>query len=354
MSEIAITRATSRKPRPADADLKFGTVFTDHMFLMEYSEAKGWHDPRIEPYHPLSLDPAAMVLQYSQTIFEGLKAYRLKSGEVKIFRPAANAARFERSCVRMCIPAVDRQMFVQSVKELVKIDAEWTPRSPGTALYIRPTAIASEAALGMRTAKAYMYYVVLTPVGPLFGINHKPLKILVADKYVRSIRGGVGSAKTGGNYAATLLQTEEAKSAGFDQVLYLDGLKREYVDEFGAMNFMAKIGDEIVTPPLSDTILAGITRDSVLHLLREWKVKVVERPISINEMYEAGRSGRLAEVWAVGTGVGISAIGELTYRGERLVVSSGETGPTTQRIYNELNAIRYGESPDPYGWLEAL
>jgi branched-chain amino acid aminotransferase len=353
MSDILIRKTASRKPRPADADLKFGTVFTDHMFLMDYAEDQGWHCPRIEPYQALSLEPAAMVLQYAQSVFEGLKAYRSVNGDVAIFRPSAHAARLRRSCERMCIPEIDPALVVRSLKAAVQVDIDWVPRAPGTSLYLRPTIIASEAGLGMRPSRRFIYYVIMTPAGPYYG-SDKTLRILVSDTYVRAVHGGMGACKTGGNYAATLYPTREAERQGFDQVLYLDGVQRQYVDELGVMNCMVRIDDEVLTPPLSDTILAGVSRDAVLTLLRDWGVPVAERPLSIDEIFVAGRQGRLAEMWATGTGVGIAGIGELSYRGEPLAIGGGKTGPLTKRIHGALAAIRYGQADDPHDWMEPV
>ncbi len=353
MTDIQIKKSGSRKPRPADADLVFGTVFTDHMFVMDYSDDHGWHCPRVEPYQALPLDPAAMALQYGQSVFEGLKAYRSKSGSIGIFRPSAHGERLVRSCARMCIPEIDPDLFVEALKALVQVDAEWVPSARGTALYLRPTVVASEAALGVRPARRFIYYVIMTPGGPVYGSDPR-LKILVSDRHVRAVRGGAGFAKTGGNYGPTLLSTREAQQQGFHQVLFLDGVHREYVDELGIMNFMVRLDDEVVTPPLSDTILAGVTRDSVLTLLRDWGVPVVERPLSITEIFEGGRRGHLKEAWATGTGAGIAAIGELSYRGERLVINGGDTGALTRKIDAALAGIRYGESEDPHGWMERL
>jgi branched-chain amino acid aminotransferase len=350
VGDIQVKKTKAPKPRPADEDLKFGTVFTDHMFVMDYAEGRGWHCPRIEPYQALSLEPAAMVLQYAQSVFEGLKAYRAVDGGIGIFRPAAHAARLGQSCERMCIPEIDADLVVRSLEALVHVDADWVPRSPGTSLYLRPTIVASEAALGMRAARRFIYYVIMTPAGPYYGAE-KTLRILVSDEYVRAVRGGMGSCKTGGNYAATLYPTREAERQGFDQVLFLDGVDREYVDELGIMNIMVRIDDVVLTPPLSDTILAGVTRDSVLTLLRDWSVPVCERPLSIREIFEAARAGRLAEVWATGTGVGVAPIGELSFRGDRLVIGGGMIGPLTRKVRAALAAIRYGEAPDRHGWL---
>jgi branched-chain amino acid aminotransferase len=353
VTDIQIKKAGSRKSRPADADLVFGTVFTDHMFLMDYSEEHGWHCPRVEPYQVLPLDPAAMSLQYGQSVFEGLKAYRGADGKIGIFRPSAHGERLVRSCERMCIPEIDPELFVRALKAVVQTDAEWVPSARGTALYLRPTVVASEPALGVRPARRFIYYVIMTPGGPVYGPDPR-LKILVSDQHVRAVRGGAGFAKTGGNYGPTLYATRAAQEQGFHQVLFLDGVHREYVDELGIMNFMVRIGDEVVTPPISDTILAGVTRDSVLTLLRDWGLSVVERPVSISEIFEAGHRGRLMEAWATGTGAGIAAIGELSYRGERLVINAGESGALTRKIDATLTGIRYGESEDPHGWMEWL
>jgi branched-chain amino acid aminotransferase len=323
------------------------------MLLMDYSDEQGWHCPRVEPYQVLPLDPAAMGLQYGQCVFEGLKAYRAVDSTVAIFRPSAHGDRLARTCERMCIPEIDPAFFVRSLKTLVDVDADWVPSAPGTSLYLRPTIVASEATLGVRPARRFIYYVIMTPGGPLYGRDPK-LKILVSDRHVRAVRGGAGFAKTGGNYGPTLYSTRDAQQRGFDQVLFLDGVHREYVDELGVMNFMVRLGDEVVTPPASDTILAGVTRDSVLTLLRDWGVPVVERPISISEIFDAGRRGRLAEAWATGTGAGIPAISELCYRGERLAINGGESGPLTRKIDAALTAIRYGQAPDPHGWMEAV
>ncbi|HYB44276.1 MAG TPA: branched-chain amino acid aminotransferase, partial [Candidatus Methylomirabilis sp.] len=267
---IRITRATALKPKPKDQDLGFGQIFTDHMFLADFQEEKGWYDPRVEPYGPLALDPAAAVLHYAQSIFDGLKAFRGVDGKVRLFRPQKHVERMNNSARRLCIPPLDPGFALQSITTLVDIEREWVPRTVGTSLYIRPTVVASEAFLGVRPAKSYLYFVILSPVGAYYPEGMAPVKILVVDKYVRAVDGGVGGAKTAGNYAASLYASEEAKHAGFTQVLWLDGVHRKYIDEVGTMNIMVKVGDEIVTPPLTGTILPGVTRDSVLGLMRGW------------------------------------------------------------------------------------
>src|SRR5512132_3548338 len=318
---IRITKTTKKKEKTKDKDLGFGAVFTDHMFVMDFEEEKGWYDPRVEPYGPFALDPATAVLHYGQGLFEGLKAFRGKDGAIRLFRPQKHVERLNRTAVRMSIPPLDPEMVFRSWTTVVDVDRDWVPSSVGTSLYIRPTVIASEPFLGVRPAKHYLYYVILSPVGPYYPEGLAPTRIKVIDNYVRAVPGGLGEAKTSANYAASLYAAEEAKHEGFTQVLWLDGVHRKYIEEVGTMNIMMKIGDEIITPPLAGTILAGVTRDSVLALAREWKLKVSERAISIGEVVEAAHKGTLKEVWGTGTAAVISPVGELAYKGERIVVS---------------------------------
>src|SRR5574341_1596140 len=308
---IRVTRATTKRPKPKDKDLTFGTIFTDHMFVLDFQEEKGWYDPRIEPYGPLSLDPAAAVLHYAQAVFDGLKAFRGKDGRVRLFRPQKHIERMNNSAKRMCIPPLEPELALRSLVELAGLEKDWVPSTVGTSLYVRPTIIANEAFLGVRPAHSYIYYVILSPVGAYYPEGMGPVKILVVDKYVRAVDGGVGAAKTSGNYAASLYAAEEAKHAGYTQVLWLDGVHRKYLDEVGTMNIMVKIGDEVVTPPLTGTILPGVTRDSVLTLLRAWGLRVSERPISIDDVVAAAHGGTLAEAWGTGTAAVISPVGEL-------------------------------------------
>ena len=352
MSEpIRISRAAVKKAKPKDKDLTFGTVFTDHMFVMDFQEEKGWYDPRIEPYGPLSLDPAAAVLHYAQAVFDGLKAFRGKDGTVRLFRPQKHIERMNNSARRMCIPPLDPEMALKSLVALVGLEKEWVPSTVGTSLYVRPTIIAKEAFLGVRPAHSYIYYVILSPVGAYYPEGMNPVKILVVDKYVRAVEGGVGAAKTAGNYAASLYAAEEAKHAGFTQVLWLDGRERKYLDEVGTMNIMLKIGDEVITPPLtSGTILPGVTRDSALTLMREWGLRVAERQVSIDEVAQAAHRGTLKEVWGTGTAAVISPVGELAYKGERIVINQGRIGELTQRLYDAIVGIQYATAPDTHGW----
>jgi branched-chain amino acid aminotransferase len=347
---IRITRTTTKKDRPRDKDLAFGTVFTDHMFVANFQEEKGWYDPRVEPYAPLPLDPATAVLHYGQSLFEGLKAFRGTDGTIRMFRPQKHVERLNRTAHRMSIPPLDPELILRSWTTLVDVDRDWVPSSVGTSLYIRPTIIASEPFLGVRPAREYLYYVILSPVGPYYPEGLAPTKIKVIDTYVRAVAGGLGEAKTAANYAASLYAAEEAKHEGFTQVLWLDGVHHKYIEEVGTSNIMLKIDDEVVTPPLAGTILAGVTRDSALALMRAWGMHVSERPVTIDEVVAAARNGRLQEVWATGTAAVISPVGELAYKGERLVVNGGRIGETAQKLYDTIVAIQYGNAPDTHGW----
>ena len=351
---IPIRRSTTPRAKPDDSSLEFGTVFADHIYLQEWHLDRGWHDARIEPYGSFSLDPAACVLHYAQAIFDGLKAFRQPDGKVKLFRPRKHAERLINSARRMCIPPLEVEQIIQSFVTLVDLDRDWVPRSHGTSLYVRPTIVATEPYLGVRPSTSYLYFVILSPVGSYYGGGMQPVKILVADEYVRAVEGGVGAAKTAGNYAASLYAAEQAKHKGYAQVLWLDGVHRRYVDEVGTMNIMLRVGDEVLTPPLSGTILPGITRDSVLTILRDWGIPVAERPISIEDVVEAHARGTLREVWGTGTAAAISPVGELGYRDRQLVVNDGRIGELTQRLYDTLLGIQYGTQPDIFGWLHEI
>jgi branched-chain amino acid aminotransferase len=351
---ISVTRTTHPKARPSDDSLSFGAIFTDHIFVLDYDEGRGWHDPRIVPYESFALDPASSVLHYAQAVFDGLKAFRGKDGVIRLFRPRRHAERLNRSCERLCIPELDIEMVLASFQKLIEVDHEWVPTKPGTALYLRPTVIASEAFLGVRPAKSYRYFLILSPVGPYYAEGINPVKILATDEYVRAVAGGTGEAKTPANYAASLYGAEVAKKAGYTQVLWLDGVQHRYLDEVGTMNIMVKIGDEIVTPPLNGAILAGVTRDSVLTLMRDWGLKVAERPIAIDEVFDAASAGSLAEMWGTGTAAVVSPVGELGFNDKKIIINGGKTGPLTQRLYDAIVAIQYGETNDPHGWTQTV
>ena len=347
---IRITRASALKPRPKDGDLGFGQIFTDHMFLADFQEEKGWYDPRVEPYGVLPLDPAAAVLHYAQAVFDGLKAFRGVDGKIRLFRPQKHVERLNNSARHMCIPPLDPELALRSLVTLVGIEREWVPKAIGTSLYIRPTIIASEPFLGVRPAKSYIYFVILSPVGAYYPEGMAPVKIRVEEQHVRAVEGGLGDAKTGANYAASLMAGEEAKHEGFTQVLWLDGVHRKYIDEVGTMNIMVKIAGEVITPPLTGTILPGVTRDSVLTLLRDWGSKVSERQISIDEVVDADTAGTLEEIFGTGTAAVISPVGELAFKGRRMVINEGKIGPTTQKLYDAIVGIQYGKLPDTRSW----
>lgn len=347
--------AQGRKPRPDSTKLGFGQTFTDHMFVMPYDTAQGgWHDPEVRPYANFSLDPAAMVFHYGQAIFEGLKAYRGENGAVHLFRPTANLERMNTSATRLCMPTLPTEVALAGLRALVRSDAEWVPSAPGATLYIRPTMVATEPALGVRPAKQYLFFIIMSPVGAYYPEGFNPVKIYVTDEYVRAVPGGVGAAKTAGNYAASIRAAEEAKKQGFTQVLWLDAVERRYIEEVGTMNIFFVIGDEVITPPLAGSILPGITRDSALRLIRDWGYPVVERPISIDEVLEAGSRGTLKEAFGTGTAAVISPVGSLHYKGQDCAINGGRTGALSQRLFDELQAIQYGRVQDPYGWVETL
>jgi len=354
MTAFPIERTSTPKVPPADDSLKFGTFFTDHMFMMNYEEGRGWHDPRIVPYQNLSLDPATCVLHYAQAIFDGLKAFRGEDGVIRIFRPDRHAARLNQSCERLCIPPLDPALVAESFAALVAVDHRFVPWKAGTALYIRPTVIATEPFLGVRPAKSYLYFVILSPVGAYYAEGMNPVKILASDRHVRALPGGLGAAKTAANYAASLYPAEEAHRLGYTQVLYLDGIEHRYLEEVGTMNIMLKIDGTVVTSPLSGSILAGVTRDSVLTLLREWGIPAEERPITIDEVIAAVEAGRLEEMWGTGTAAVISPVGELGYRDRRFVIKDGGIGPLTARLYETIVGIQYGRLPDTHGWMRPV
>jgi len=350
--EIKILKAgpDQLKKKPGENDsLSFGDIFTDHMFVMDYKASTGWHNARIIPYGSFQIDPAAMGIHYAQEIFEGLKAYRGKDDEIFLFRPEENIKRFNASASRVCMPNVDEDVFMEGMKKLVLLDSEWIPKNKGTSLYIRPAMFATEPHLGVRPAKEYIFFVILSPVGAYKeGLN--PVKIYVEDKYVRAAVGGLGEAKTGGNYAASLLASEEAKEKGFTQVLWLDASQREYIDEVGTMNMFFIIDNEIVTAPLTGSVLRGITRDSVIRLAGDWGLKVSERMVSIHEILDAAKSGKLKEAFGTGTAAVISPVGYITYKGQDYTVAGGKMGDLSQRLYDEIIGIQFGEKKDMHGW----
>ncbi len=350
--EISVCKCDSGqlKEKPDQDNLGFGNFFTDHMFLMKWTREKGWHDAEIGPYKNFSLDPAAMALHYGQAIFEGLKAYSGENGQVFMFRPEDNFERMNASALRMCMPRIPVDQVLKAMKALVYLDKDWIPTAPGATLYVRPTMIAVEPVLGVRPAEEYYFYMILSPVGAYYSEGFNPTKIWVTDKYVRAVKGGVGTAKTAGNYAASIMAAEEANKAGYTQVLWLDACERKYIEEVGTSNIFVKIGDDLITPPLNGSILAGITRDSVIQLAKSWDIKVVERMISIDEVLAASEDGSLTEIFGTGTAAVISPVGELCYQDKKYTVADGNTGELSQRLFDELQGIQYGKQEDPFKW----
>ncbi|MCI9272671.1 MAG: branched-chain amino acid aminotransferase [Clostridiales bacterium] len=351
MQEIRVELTKNPKQKPTDeSKLGFGKIFTDHMFMMNYDEGEGWHDPRIVPYGPISLDPAAMCLHYGQEVFEGMKAYRAKDGRVLLFRPEKNMARLNVSNERLCIPLIDEAFCVEAIKKLVEIEKDWIPTMDGTSLYLRPFIFAVDPHIGVHPAKQLIFMVLCSPVGAYYPEGLNPVKIYVEQNYVRAVRGGMGFTKTAGNYAASLKAQDEAEKQHYTQVLWLDGVERKYIEEVGTMNVFFVIGDEIVTPALQGSILSGITRMSSIELLRSWGYNVTERKLSIEEVAQAADQGLLKEAFGTGTAAVVSPIGELKWGDKIMNINNGEIGPISQKLYDDLTGIQWGNLPDNMGW----
>ena len=351
MLDIKVTKTTAPKAKPDEKHLGFGNHYTDHMFIMDYTEGRGWHSPRIEPYHSLELDPAALVFHYAQECFEGMKAYRAADGRVLLFRPEKNAARMQSTHRRLCIPEIPVEDFVQAVKALVGVDKDWVPGEPDTSLYLRPFTIATEAHLGVKPSASYQFIIIASPSGAYYAEGMNPVKIYVENEYVRATPGGTGYIKCGGNYAASLIGQMKAHDLGYSQVLWLDGVERKYVEEVGSMNCFFKIDGVIRTAPCVGTVLPGITRMSCIELLEKWGYKVdCESRLPIADVIRAGKEGKLEEVFGTGTAAVISPVGELRYEDEVLTINGFQTGPVTQRLYDTLTGIQWGRVADPHGW----
>lgn len=349
--KIEVTPVDPARAKPVQgSDLGFGQVLTNHMFTQRYTPEKGWHEARIEPYAPLVLDPATAVFHYGQEIFEGTKAYRRPDGHINLFRIHDNVKRFNRSAVRMEMPTVDEEDHLEGIVSLIKLDHEWVPSAPDSSLYIRPTLIATDPYLGAMSSRSYLHFIILSPVAPYFAKGFQPVSVYIEDEYVRAVRGGVGEAKTGGNYAASLFVTKKAREAGFVQVLWLDALERRYVEEMGGMNICFVYGDTIVTPQLTGTILPGITRDSVIKLGHALGYQVEETTVDVNKMLADIKAGQVTEAFACGTAAVIGPIGRLAYKDELYVINNNQAGPVTRKIYDELTGIQFGRIPDPFGW----
>ncbi len=352
MLDIRIEKNTAPKELPkADDPLKFGTIFTDHMFVMNYETGKGWHDARIVPYQQISLEPSAMVFHYGQEMFEGLKAYKAEDGRILLFRPDKNIERANKTNRRICIPEIPEEDFLQAIKAVVKTDEAWIPSKPGTSLYIRPFVIATDPFLGVRPSETYLFLVILSPVGAYYPEGLNPVKIWIEDEYVRAVKGGIGEAKTGGNYVASLKSQVKAHDEGYSQVLWLDGVERRYIEEVGAMNIFFKINGVIVTPELNGSILLGVTRDSVINLCKSWGLPVEERKISIDEIFEAYKNGSLEEVFGTGTAAVISPVGQLRWDEHIMKVQDGGIGEYSQRLYDTITGIQLGKLEDKFNWI---
>ena len=351
---ISVTKTTCPKEKPDASTLGFGKIFTDHMFLMDYTPDKGWHDARIVPFAPIALHPASTVLHYGSEIFEGLKAYRRADGKVQMFRPIENIRRLNRSAERLCLPEIPEDLAMEVLTEFVRCEQDWTPSAPGTSLYLRPFLFGNDESLGVHSVEHATFVIIASPVGSYYKEGINPVKIMIEDEDVRAVRGGTGYAKCGGNYAASNRAGDRAAKKGYSQVLWLDGVDRKYIEEVGAMNVMFKINGEIVTPMLSGSILPGITRMSCLEVLRSEGYKVSERLLSIDELAEAMANGTLEEAWGTGTAAVVSPIGELCYKGVKYTVSNGEIGKVTQHLYDTLTGIQWGKIEDTHGWIVEL
>lgn len=350
--EVTLKKAApdQLKEKPDESSLGFGVHFTDHMFMMRWDRENGWHDAQICPFQDFSLNPACTVFHYGQAIFEGLKAYRGKDDQIFLFRPQDNFERMNNSALRMCMPRFPVDKVLKSMKALLYLDRAWVPSAPGATMYIRPTMIATDPTLGVKSSSSYLFYIIMCPVGAYYKEGFSPTKIYVTEKYVRAVKGGVGEAKTAGNYAASLMAAEEAKKAGCTQVLWLDGCEHKFIEEVGTSNIFCVIGDELVTPPLGGSILAGVTRDSVLKLAADWGLAVDERPISIDELLEEKEKGTLKEIFATGTAAVISPVGELVYQDQSYVINDGKAGNIAERLYKELQEIQFGHREDTRKW----
>ena len=352
--EIKITKSRNLKEKPDSNGLGFGQIFSDHMFMMEYNKKEGWHDARIVPYGPLSLDPASTVFHYGAEIFEGLKAYRRPDGKVQLFRPTENIRRMNNSAERLCLPQLDEEFALKAIDTLVKLDEDWVPSAPGTSLYIRPFMFGADPHLGVHAVDHAVFVIITGPVGSYYKEGINPVKIMIETEDVRAVRGGTGYAKCGGNYAASLRAGEKAEEKGYSQVLWLDGVERKYIEEVGAMNVMFKIGDEVVTPALTGSVLPGITRKSCVEMLKAKGMEVSERLLSVDELIGAAKDGNLVEAWGCGTAAVVSPISHLAYKGEVYEIGNSKIGTLTKELYDILTGIQWGKAEDTFGWTHPI
>lgn len=351
--DIKFIKREELKNKPS-GELGFGKYTTDYMFTMDYASDRGWHNAQIRPYESLCLDPASMVLHYAQETFEGLKAYKTKDGRILLFRPEVNAKRFANSNRRLSMPVLDENDFVEIIEKLVSIERDWIPEGAGESLYIRPFMYASDVSLGVHPSFTYKFVVIVMPVGAYYPEGVNPVKIYVEDEYVRANVGGTGFTKCGGNYAGSLAAQVKAEKLGYTQVLWLDGVHRKYIEEVGSMNVMFKIDGQIYTAPCDGTVLPGVTRESIIHILKDMGYVVNEVHLSIDDLMKAGREGRLEEAFGTGTAAVISPVGELYYKGETVTINNFETGELTQKLYDQLTGIQWGNLKDRFSWTREV
>ena len=351
MLDIKLTKTSAPKAKPADEDhLGFGQIFTDHMFLMDYTDGQGWHDPRIVPYAPFQMDPATVVLHYAQELFEGMKAYRTADNTIQLFRPDCNAQRMQDSSDRLCAPPIPVEDFIQAVKALVEVDKDWVPHSDGASLYIRPFVFATDVGLGVHASLQYTFCIICSPSGAYYAEGIDPVRIYVEDEYIRAAPGLTGFTKCGGNYAASIKAGEAAEELGFAQVLWLDGVEKKYVEEVGSMNILFKIDGKIYTAACTGTVLPGVTRRSSIELLKDWGYEVIEGKLAIADVMKAGHEGKLEEVFGTGTAAVVSPVKELDWKGDKVFINDGKIGPVTQKLYDTMTGIQWGKVPDTKGW----
>jgi branched-chain amino acid aminotransferase len=348
---ITIEKTKTPKPRPPEDSYGFGRYFSDHMFIADYTKSQGWVSPRVVPYQPLELDPGASVLHYGQALFEGMKAFRGVDGKIRLFRPQMNSLRMRQGAERLCMQAPESEFFLEAVRQLVQVEADWVPRKAGTALYLRPTLIGTEAFLGVRPAEGFMFYIIASPVGGYYGEGIGTVKIWVEQKYSRSAPGGIGAVKAGGNYAASLYASTEAKKRGYSQVLWLDSSEKKFVEEVGTMNVFFRIGDRVITPPLGGTILPGVMRDSAVQLLEKLGIPLEQRRITLDEVLKAHEQGELKEIFGTGTAASISPVGELGIGDRQLVINGGLSGSIATQLHQTITDLQYGRTPDTLGWI---
>ncbi len=350
MRNISVTKTANYKEKPDPATVPFGVVFTDYMFMMDYSDEKGWYDPRIVPFDDIRLNPAALVFHYGAEVFERLKAYRTPDGQVQMFRPDANIDRMNDSAERLCLPKLDKEMALEALQAFVSLEKDWVPAPYGTSLYLRPFLFGTDPDLALHGIHQATFMIIACPVGSYYKGGLQPVELLIEMDDVRAVRGGTGYAKCGGNYAAATRAGERAAEKGYSQVLWVDGVERKYVEEGGGMNVMFVWDDKLVTPQLNGSILPGVTRRSILALAQSWGMETVERKITVEELIEGCKNGEVQEAFMCGTAAVVTPIGGFAYGDEKIVVNNNEIGEMTQKIYDELTGIQWGLKEDTFGW----